>query len=128
LGDQKLSLNNSSALATRNSVNNSVVAAVWNYVSQEETGSDRAFQIQLKGAPHTKYARVYLVDDDHGSPLKEWEAMGSPAFPTAEQQAKLRRHAAESFAAGVHVIDKDPTAFTLTLKPSALAIIEFCQS
>jgi hypothetical protein len=26
------------------------------------------------------------------------------------------------------VIDKDPTALTLTLKPSALAVIEFCQS
>jgi xylan 1,4-beta-xylosidase len=127
LGDQQLSLNNSSALATRNSVENSVVAAVWNYVAPAETGSDRTFQIQLKGAPHTKYARVFLVDDDHGSPLKEWEAMGSPASPTADQQAKLRRHAAETFAAGVHVIGKDPTNFTLTLKPSALAVIEFCQ-
>jgi xylan 1,4-beta-xylosidase len=127
LGDQQLSLNNGSALATRNSVNNSVVAAVWNYVSQRESGSDRSFQIQLKGAPHTKYARVYLVDDDHGSSLKEWEAMGSPDFPTADQQTKLRRHGAETFAAGVQVIEKDPTDLTLTLKPSALAVIEFCQ-
>ena len=109
-------------------MNNSVVAAIWNYVAPDETGSDRAFQVQLKGAPHTKYARAYLVDDDHGSPLKEWEAMGKPAFPTADQQAKLRRHAAETFAAGVQVIEKDPTALTLTLKPSALAVIEFSQS
>src|SRR5258708_32929481 len=31
LGDQQLSLNYSSALATRNSENNSVVSAIWNY-------------------------------------------------------------------------------------------------
>ena len=128
LGDQQLSLNNMSGLATRNSVNNSVVAAIWNYVAPEETGADRTFQIQLKGAPHTKYARVYMVDDDHGSPLKEWAAMGSRDFPTADQQAKMRRHAAETFAAGVQVIEKDPTALTLSLKPSALAVIEFSQS
>jgi hypothetical protein len=54
--------------------------------------------------------------------------MGSPAFPTADQQAKLRRHAAETFAAGVQVVGKDPTDLSLTLKPSALAVIEFCQS
>jgi beta-xylosidase len=70
---------------------------------------------------------LYVVDDDHGSPLKEWEAMGSPAFPTADQQAKLRRHAAETFAAGTQVVGKDPTALSLTLKPNALAVIEFCQ-
>ena len=127
LGDQQLSLNNKSAIATRNSVNNSVVTAVWNYVAPDTTGSDRTFRIELKGAPHTKYARVYLVDDDHGSPLKEWQEMGSPAFPTLEQQAKLRRHAQETFAAGIRIVDKDPTALTLTLKPSALAVIEFGQ-
>ena len=127
LGDQQLSLNNRSSLATRNSVENSLVAAVLNYVAPQETGSDRSFQIQLKGAPHTKYARVYLIDDDHGSPLKEWKAMGSPTSPTADQQAKLRRHAAETFAAGVQVIEKDPTDFALTLQPNALAVIQFCQ-
>jgi xylan 1,4-beta-xylosidase len=128
LGDQQLSLNNQSALATRNSTDNSIVAAVWNYVAPNETGSTRTFQIQLKGAPHTKYARVYLVDDEHGSPLKEWKAMGSPLVPSAAQQAKLRRHPAETFAAGVEIIGKNPTTLTLTLKPSALAVIEFCQS
>ena len=127
LGDQQLSLNYSSALATRNSENNSVVAAIWNYVAPEETGSSRTFQVQLKGAPHTKYARVYQVDEDHGSPLKAWQEMRSPSFPTLEQQAKLRLHAEQTFAAGVQVIDKNPSALSLTLKPSALAVVEFCQ-
>jgi hypothetical protein len=53
--------------------------------------------------------------------------MGSPSFPTLEQQAKLRLHAEQTFAAGVQVIDKNPSALSLTLKPSALAIVEFCQ-
>ena len=128
LGDQQLSLNNRSALATRNSVNNSVVAAVWNYVAPDETGSERSFQVQLKGAPHTKYARLYLVDEDHGSPLKEWQAMGSPAFPSLAEQAKLRLHGEQTFAAGIRLVEKDPELITLTLKPSALAVIEFCQS
>jgi xylan 1,4-beta-xylosidase len=104
-----------------------VVAAIWNYVAPEEEGSNLVFQVQLKGASHTKYARIYVVDDDHGSPLKEWQAMGSPAFPTLEQQAKLRLHAEQTFAAGVRIIEKNPTNLNLTLKPSELAVVEFCQ-
>jgi xylan 1,4-beta-xylosidase len=103
------------------------VVAIWNYVAPEETGSNRTFQVQLKGAPHTKYARVYVVDEDHGSPLKEWQEMGSPSFPTLEQQAKLRLLAEQTFSAGVQVIDKNPSALSLTLKPSALAVVEFSQ-
>jgi xylan 1,4-beta-xylosidase len=33
------------------------------------------------------------VDPEHGSALEAWRAMGSPAFPTREQYAQLRRAA-----------------------------------
>jgi xylan 1,4-beta-xylosidase len=127
LGDQRLSLNHTSALATKNSVNDSVIAAVWNYVPPGETGPSRTYEIQLRGAPHTKYARLYLVDEDHGSPLKEWKAMGSPAFPSLDQQAKLRLHSEQTYAAGVQIVEKNPLNLSLTLKPSALVVVEFCQ-
>jgi xylan 1,4-beta-xylosidase len=66
--------------------------------------------------------RVFLVDDDHGSPLKLWNSMGSPDFPSRDQQAALRKAAelppplTTSFADG---------QLSVLLQPQALAVIEF---
>jgi xylan 1,4-beta-xylosidase len=125
LGDQQLALNHPSALATVRSVDHSVVTAIWNYTPPNETGSTERFDIQLKGAPQTRYARIHLVDEDHGSPLKEWEAMGSPFFPSLQQQAKLRLVGEQSLAEGLTVVQKDPTNLSLKLRPNALVVVEY---
>jgi len=125
LGDQQLALNHPSALATVRSVDHSVVIAIWNYTPPNETGSPERFDIRLKGAPQTRFARIRLVDEDHGSPLKEWEAIGSPSFPSLQQQAKLRLVGEQSLAEGMTVVQKDPTNLSLTLKANALAIVEY---
>ena len=127
LGDQQLALNQTSALATKRTADNSVVAAVWNYRAPDQVGVRKSYSLQLKGAPHTKYARLHLVDEEHGSPLKEWERMDSPAFPSREQQASLRLHSDQSFADGVKIVEKNPSELYLTLKPDALVVVEFCQ-
>ena len=59
------------------------------YTPPNETGSTEKFGIQLKEAAQIRFARIHLVDEDHGSPLKAWKAMGSPSFPSLQQQAKL---------------------------------------
>jgi xylan 1,4-beta-xylosidase len=125
LGDQQLALSHPSALATVRSADHSVVTAIWNYTPPNETGSTKTFDIQLKGARQTRYARIRLVDEDHGSPLKQWEAMGSPSFPSLQQQTKLRLGAEQSLAEGLTVVQKDPTNLSLELKPNALVVVEY---
>ena len=51
--------------------------------------------------------------------------MGSPLFPSLQQQAKLRLVGEQSLAAGVTVVQKDPTNLSLTLKPNALVVVEY---
>jgi xylan 1,4-beta-xylosidase len=125
MGDQQLVVNHPSALATVRSVDHSVVTAFWNYTPPNETGSTERFDIRLRGAPQTKYARIHLVDEDHGSPLKEWEAMGSPSFLSRQQQAQLRLVGEQSLAEGVTVVQKNSTNLSLNLKPNALVVVEY---
>ncbi len=123
LGDEQLALNSSTALITRRSADGSVILAVWNYVAPRETGSAKTFDIRLTGFKRDpEQARVYLVDDDHGSPFKMWQKMGSPDFPSREQQAMLREAAALPPPASTRLVKGQ---LTLTLKPHALAVIEF---
>ncbi len=125
MGDQQLVVNHPSALATVRSVDHSVVTAFWNYTPPNETGSTERFDIRLRGAPQTKYASIHLVDEDHGSPLKEWKAMGSPSFLTRQQQAQLRLLGEQSLAEGVTVVQKISTNLSLNLKPNALVVVEY---
>jgi xylan 1,4-beta-xylosidase len=123
LGDQQLAIDSPSALLTRRSEGGQLVLALWNYVPPRETGEPKTFNIQMRGSEkNPENVRVFLVDDDHGSPLKLWNSMGSPDFPSRDQQAALRKAAelppplTTSFADG---------QLSVLLRPQALAIIEF---
>jgi xylan 1,4-beta-xylosidase len=123
LGDQLLALDSTAALLTRHSNDGRLVLAVWNYVPPGETGSARTFNINLSGfGRDPQNAHIHFVDDDHGSPFKTWKAMGSPDFPSREQQAALRT-AAEPPPPTSAKISKGQ--LVLTLQPTALAVIEF---
>ncbi|MBV8899108.1 MAG: glycosyl hydrolase family 39 [Verrucomicrobia bacterium] len=128
LGDQQLPVEHASALATLRPQDGSVVVAIWNYVAPKETGSVREVEVRLEGSARISCAKVHLLDDDHGSPLKAWEAMGSPAFPTRQQQERLRRVSEETLAEGVRLEKDAPCAVSLSLKPDALAVVEFLSS
>ena len=128
LGDQQLPVEHASALATLRPQDGSVVVAIWNYVAPKETGSVREVEVRLEGSARITCANVHLLDDDHGSPLKAWEAMGSPAFPTRQQQERLRRVSEETLAEGVRLEKDAPCAVSLSLKPDALAVVEFLSS
>jgi xylan 1,4-beta-xylosidase len=123
LGDQQLAVNSTSALLTKRSADDSLVLATWNYTPPRQRGEPKAVNIQLPNLDEVfQHAKIYLVDEDHGSPLKSWESMGSPAFPSLQQQIDLRR-AAELPPPVTEGLGK--RQLSLSLKPNALAVIEF---
>jgi xylan 1,4-beta-xylosidase len=121
LGDLQMGINSDSALLTKRSSDGSMVMALWNYVEPGQQGRPKEVNIQLSNGSFAQ-AKISLVDDNHGSPLKLWKSMGSPAFPSMREQALLRREAelAPPFAVRL----KKPY-LSLSLQPNALAVIEF---
>jgi xylan 1,4-beta-xylosidase len=123
LGDQQLALDNTSALLTRRSSDGNLVLALWNYIPPRETGQSRVVTIDLQGFEETpERAKLFLVDEDHGSPFKSWQAMGSPDFPSLEQQAALRKAAVLPLPSIAKLPDGQ---LSVSLQPNALAVIEF---
>jgi xylan 1,4-beta-xylosidase len=123
LGDEQLALDSTSALLTRRSNDGRLVVALWNYVLPRESGQSKDLHLQLKGFKgFPERARIFLVDDDHGSPLKSWQAMGSPDFPSLEEQAALRKAAVLPPPLTIKLPDG---RLSVSLLPNALAVIEF---
>jgi xylan 1,4-beta-xylosidase len=123
LGDQQLALDSTSALLTRRSGDGGLVLAIWNYIPPRESGQSKAVNIRLRGfGEKPEHVRVSLVDEDHGSPLKSWHAMGSPDFPSREQQAALRKVAELPPQLTAKLVDGQ---LLVSLQPNALAVIQF---
>ena len=123
LGDLQLAIDSSSALLTRRSGDGGLVLAIWNYIPPRDSGQSKGVQIQLRGfRKNPEHARIFLVDDDHGSPLKSWQAMGSPEFPSREQQAALREAGVLPPPLTAKLVDGQ---LPVSLQPNALAVIEF---
>jgi xylan 1,4-beta-xylosidase len=125
LGEEQIAVVNTSALLTRRAGDGCLVLATWNYIPPKESGRLKKVTIRLQGsAAPVHEAKIYLVDDDHGSPFKTWEEMGRPPFPSREQQAELRKIAELPPARTVKLTTGK---LSLSLKPNALAVIEFPQ-
>jgi xylan 1,4-beta-xylosidase len=92
LGDRRLLPSQANALVTRRP-DGTLAIAVWNYAAEGAAGPARHVRIKVNGAGAQRY-HIEILDGDHGSPLGEWKAMGSPANPTREQYERLRRAAA----------------------------------
>jgi xylan 1,4-beta-xylosidase len=126
LGDQQLAIDSTSALLTRRSGDGGLVLAIWNYIPLRESGQSKAVNIRLRGfEENPEHVRVFLVDDDHGSPLKSWHAMGSPDFPSREQQAALRKVAQLPPPLTAKLVDGQ---LLVSLQPNALAVIQFAEA
>ena len=93
LGNQRLDPDLRDALVTRRP-DGTLAIAVWNYAPPGENGATKQMHVVVKGWTGTPRYRVEIVDEQHGSALAVWRAMGSPAWPTQDQFAKLRRAAA----------------------------------
>jgi xylan 1,4-beta-xylosidase len=112
-----------------------VAALVWNLADvpqamglpqatsvRKVVGSPRQLDVRFHGARPGARVRVRFVDQQRGSPMPAWRAMGSPALPTAAQIAALRQ-AADIAPATVMRLDAD-ARLSLTLPPEGVALIE----
>ena len=120
LGYERLPLETENALATRQK-NGSIVLALWNYVPAKESGSPITFDLELANV-QASLAVVSVVDAEHGNPLKVWEEMGRPPFPTPTQQHQLRLAGQLPPATVMAVVDGK---LSITAAPDALVLVEF---
>jgi xylan 1,4-beta-xylosidase len=110
------------ALVTRRP-DGTLAIAVWNYTAPEETGSPRQLRLAIRGIEGIRRARIEIVDQQHGSALAAWEAMGRPVDPTRAQIRQLRISATTLDSSTALLQPDDPTV-TLTLRPKALALVQ----
>ena len=121
LGNKRISIESKSALATERT-DGTIMLALWNEYLPEETGEEKRFNINITGIAGKHVASVSRLDSTHGSLLRAYAKMGSPANPMGKQIQELRRAAQLPSPERVTV---DQGRFTLTLPPQGLALVEF---
>ena len=119
LGTSRLPVDAPWILATKRD-DGALEIAAWNYSAPEDAGHAVTARITITGATFG-HARIQTVDDQHGSPLPAWEAMGRPASPTREQIRKLQDAAKLPLAATQTI---SGNTVELHLGPHALALVE----
>jgi xylan 1,4-beta-xylosidase len=87
LGDRRIANDSENALVTERA-NGDVVLALWNYADPDAQVPAKTFHLAGVDGRFARYF-VQMVDPDHGSSLKVWKEMGSPASPTREQIRKI---------------------------------------
>ncbi len=133
LGDRRLA-SEGPALASRRN-DGSLAAMVWNLaeVSQaggipganpkrDVVGSAKSIAVTIPEMRPGQQLRVSYVDQERGSPLPAFRAMGSPRLPTLAQIAALR-HAAD-IAPPTSIRLDASRSLTLELPPEGVALIE----
>jgi xylan 1,4-beta-xylosidase len=124
LGNQRLAPESAAALATRTS-DGRLAIAVWNYAPPGDRGTSKQITLALQGlARNQRHVRIAILDRDHGSSLDTWEAMGSPDFPSREQQRQLRAAAEMPAPAVQNLKSGGEASVTVTLPGQALALVE----
>ncbi|MGH9740415.1 MAG: GH39 family glycosyl hydrolase [Candidatus Acidiferrales bacterium] len=121
LGDERIALNSDSALLTRRK-DGTFVMAVWNLFLPEQVGTPKSVDIIVDGLKRRTRVLVSRLDDSHGSLLKSYRQMGSPAYPTRQEIVELR-NAAELRPPQVMHFEKGELA--ITIPPQGLVLLEF---
>jgi xylan 1,4-beta-xylosidase len=117
LGDRRLSPEMKDALVTKRA-DGTLVIAVWNYADPGTGGEPKTVELQISRG---RMAEITVLDDQHGSALAEWRRMGTPAFPSREQQETLK---SAGRLPSPQISPIDAGSLRLTLAPRGLAIIE----
>lgn len=123
LGTERWAVDSDSVLATRRA-DGSLVIAVWNYTPPGKTGTVKDFTLILKGLARPRVAWISRVDHDHGSALTAWEAMGSPDFPSRDEQKLLRASGALPPPRSERLTATSPPQINVTVPPQGLMVIE----
>jgi xylan 1,4-beta-xylosidase len=120
LGDTRIDVNSDSVLATRRS-DGTLEIAVWNLVLPGAQGQPRTFKLDISGIRKSARASVWLLDADHGSLLRTYDAMGRPSYPTRAQIETLRDAAR---LPGPETRRLDHGEISLELAPQGLTVVE----
>lgn len=92
LGEQRIAAAESGTLVTRRQ-DGSIAIALWNLVDPGTAGRERMRKLDLRGLRTGATLRVTRIDDQHGSSLAAYQAMGAPRYPSTAQVAALNRAA-----------------------------------
>jgi xylan 1,4-beta-xylosidase len=120
LGETRIPTTADDIIATRRA-DGAIVIALWNTPVVGGGGEPKEIVLQLNSLKGRQKATVYRVDADHGSLLKAYASMGSPAYPTTAQIQTLRQ------AAQLPKPDTIPIRngrIELRLAPDALVLLE----
>ena len=85
-------------------------------------GSTRRVAVTLRGAHEGQPVKVSFVDLERGSPYPEWRQLGSPRYPTREQEQRIRA-AAELRSPTPMRLGRGAT-LDLLMPPEGVALIE----
>lgn len=126
LGDQRIPLEADNALATKRK-DGTIVVAVWNYAGPDDAGQHKTVNLKFDGltGANSTDVQVYTIDRDHGCSLTAFKAMGSPSFPTREQQKLLREAgtvpppAMRRIENGNLKMELDPFALSVVVVPAS---------
>lgn len=133
LGQERLAAEGP-ALAARGR-DGAVSALVWNLAEavqpagipgstaeRKVTGVGKRLDVRFDGARAGARAKVRFVDQDRGSPMPAWRAMGSPRYPTMAQIEVLRK--AADIAQPVDMRLDRNASLSLDLPPEGVALVE----
>ncbi|HTV96214.1 MAG TPA: hypothetical protein VME42_09415 [Steroidobacteraceae bacterium] len=133
LGPQRLTARGP-VLASRRA-DGSTAALVWNLAevvqpsgipgqshARRVQGEAKRLRLEFAGARAGQRAQVRYVDQERGSPMPAWRAMGSPQYITREQIAVLRR-SAQIPPAQTLELDRS-RRLVLDLPPEGVALVE----
>ena len=133
LGEQRLEATGP-VLATRGE-GHSVAALVWNLAeatqpsgipgmshTRKVIGDAKRYTIEFAGAHAGQAALISYVDQERGSPMRAWRAMGSPQYPNPQQVAMLRG-SADIGPPQRHRLDAQ-RSITIDLPAEGVALIE----
>ena len=119
LGDYRLPVKPEKAPVLATTKEGWLILAVWNYAGEKNEGNVRRFKFKIKDAEKYEQGTCHIINKDHGSSYRNWQAMGSPTYPTKEQIEKLR---SDSKPLTEFVSAKD---LLLELQPNELRVILF---
>jgi len=134
LGRERVQADDGPVLATRRA-DGSHAVLVWNLAEVEQpsgipgasskrnvVGSYRTISLRLAGVRRGAPAKVTFVDQERGSAMPAWRAMGAPQYPTRQQLTRLRQAAELPPPQAVHV--GAGGILDLQLPPEGVALVE----
>lgn len=122
LGTERIANPSHNALVTR-LPDGSLAIALWNLASVDQAAdsiTSHHVMLHISGVAANEAASMQQVDEDHGSPMKAYVAMGSPRYPTRAQVQQM--NAASALPAAEHLTLRGGT-LTLDLKPNELVLL-----